>query len=90
MSITMVNGKMGFVTEEANSTGLTDLSMKGIGSMIWLVELVDSFIPMGMSMKDSGSRIKLMVEEFICIEMEHPIQANGSKTNSMGMVLKFG
>lgn len=77
MFFIMANGKMVCVTEEANSIGLMVQFMRDIGSMIWLVVQVDSFILMGTFMKVCGKKIRRMEEEYICTGMEHLTQVNG-------------
>jgi hypothetical protein len=41
-------------------------------------------------MREIGEMIKLMVKEFIYIEMVHHIQVDGRKIDSMGMELRNG
>ena len=49
--------------------GLMAQSMKGSGSTIWQMEKGGSSMLMGVFMKDNGKMIKLMVKEYILIQM---------------------
>ena len=64
--------------------------IKGIGLMIELMVEVDSFMPMGMSMKVNGRMIKHMAKEFTLKMMVPVILGSGLRIYSMVLVSKDG
>lgn len=54
----------------ADKFGEMDRCMRVCGLITWLMAKVDSFIQVGMSMKDNGSMIRHKGRVSICIKME--------------------
>jgi hypothetical protein len=71
--------------EKVNKSGMMDLFTKDIGKSIWLMVLVDLFMPMEMSMKENGKKTKLMEKVNISIWMELNIMEIGLMTNNMAL-----
>lgn len=64
-------------TATAFKFGLTEPSMKGVGSRIGLMDTESSFTQMGMCMRGNGNQIRLVVSEPISIPMALPIKGDG-------------
>ena len=75
---------------KASKSGTTALNTKVTGSTIKLVEKVDLFMLMEMSIKAIGLKIKPMDRVSISIMMELLILENGRTINSMEKVCKLG
>ena len=77
-------------TEEENSFGQMDPSMRVIGFKTKLMVMEDSYIQMVICMKGNGSMIRLTDMEYIVIKMVHSTRENGLKINNTEMDLKSG
>jgi hypothetical protein len=64
--------------------GLMDQNMKDFGRTIWQRDLVDSFLPMEMFIKEIGLMIRLMEMESIFMQKEQHIKVAGLKINKKG------
>ena len=88
---TKVNGQlMGLGKAKAYKSGEMVQNMKGIGEETKLMDMVESFILMGILTLENGKMTRHMVEVLMSILMERSILAIGLKINNMAMELRYG